>query len=152
MWNLERTIYCQFKVTCERRRISGRRFSRYFSGGEKRRPEIHLHSQAKFTERCYVVKDRYTSVKLELSYVSCSFQYTFLLSFCAEFLSFQWRCPVFSACFVRFLIIFLTPRQTCKKYVHCIVLKLFYVRFTFITRQLSITAFSNRNLCLCECL
>ena len=25
----------------KRRRISGRRFSRYFSGGEKRRPEIH---------------------------------------------------------------------------------------------------------------
>lgn len=100
----------------------------------------------------YVVKERYTSVKLKLSYVSCSFQHTFLLSFCAEFLSFQWRCPVFSACFVRFLIIFLTPRQTCKKYVHCIVLKLFYVRCTLITRQLIITAFSNRNLCLCDCL
>ena len=135
MWNLERTICSQFKVTCERRRIYGRRFSRYFSGGEKRRPEIHLHSQAKFNERRYVVKERYTSVKLELSYVSCSFQYTFLLSFCAGFLSFQWRCPVFSACFVRFLIIFLTPRQTCKKYVHCIVPKLFYVRCTLITRR-----------------
>ena len=36
--------YC-LRLACERRRISGCRFS-YFSGGEKRQPEIRLRSQA----------------------------------------------------------------------------------------------------------
>ena len=50
MWNLERIICSQFKVAYERKRISGRCSSRYFSGGGKRRPEIRRCSQANFED------------------------------------------------------------------------------------------------------
>ena len=148
MWNLERTICSQFKVTCEHRRISGCRFSRYFSGGEKRRPEIHLHSQAKFTERRYVVKERYTSVKLELSYVSC---------FLAFFLC---RVPVLSVevpCFFSLLREIFSNfsdskanlQKVCSLCCTEIVVCALYIYHTTV---ITIIAFLNRTFCLCVCL